>query len=80
MTGIPLVAEYFKYNNNYVFEFNTQNQHIEVYGSSTHGVALGVLAEENIFLMKTFVSYEMLKGEQVNKFAEMNKIREEIHE
>lgn len=80
LTGIPLVAEYFKYNNNYVFEFNEQKPCVEVYGSSAHGVALGLLAEENIFLMKTFVSYEMLKGEQVNKFAAMNKIREEIHE
>lgn len=43
------------------------------------GVALGYVSAEGNILFKTFVTYDMLKGEQIAKFIENEKIRQEIH-
>lgn len=83
--GINLIAEYFKINYSYTFEINNNfidESHyiIEVYGSSKHGVAMGVsLTSGNIFF-RTFITYDMLKGEQIDVFTKNEQIRQEIHE
>lgn len=81
--GKELIAKYFKSNSSFVYdlkhgEFEGQKV-IEVAGSTKHGVALGLVIEAGV-LFKTFVTYEMLKGEQIEKFIKNEKIRQEIHE
>lgn len=36
-----------------------------IYGASAHGVALGEVMNDNAYIFKTFITYEMTKGEQV---------------
>ena len=51
-----------------------------VYGSSLEGVAMGVkIANVNIILFKTFITYEMTKGKQISVFARNEEIRKEIY-
>lgn len=83
-TGQDLMLEFFKYNSSYVYEIvdkHIDNEHItrEVYGSCTDGVCLGFWTSENNIMFKTFVTYDMLKGEQISKFTNNEKYRQEIH-
>lgn len=84
MTGIPLIKRFFSHNYNYVYDINIvtlseNTMQTEVHGSTADGVALGYkTAEENV-LFKTFVTYDMLKGEQIAIFTANDKIRREIH-
>lgn len=85
-TGEEIIREFFRYNYSYVFDIAQKrmlNSNLcidEIYGSTKEGVALGVLTENNNIFFKTFISYEMTKGEQVKKFADNEKIRQEIHD
>lgn len=85
LTGLDLFLRYFKMNASYGFRNQEETlvsggiiEH--VYGSCQEGVALGVKsAVADIILFKTFVSYDMLKNQQVEDFAQTEKIRQEIH-
>lgn len=79
--GIELIAEFFRLNASYVFDFKDDSEGgTHVYGSTKEGVAMGMLSEHKNILFKTFVTYEMLKGEQVDVFTKNEAIRQEIHE
>lgn len=85
LSGIPLMKQFFKANYSYVYEVKDvqleEDKYIrEVYGSTKEGVALGLFSIEGNILFKTFVTYEMLKGEQIEKFTQNEKLRKEIHE
>lgn len=86
LTGVDLIRRYFEVNNNYTFEFECEKLtgdicRNHVYGSSLEGVAMGVkIANSNIILFKTFITYEMTKGEQISVFARNEEIRKEIYE
>lgn len=75
LTGVDLIRRYFTLNPSYAFEIKEN----EVYGSSEDGVAMGLMSAKGSVLFKTFITYEMTKGEQVKVFAENEKIRKEIH-
>lgn len=84
LSGVELIARFFKYNSSYVYE--TKGVQLpgnmwrtEIYGSTEEGVAMGVKSVEGNILFKTFVTYDMLKGEQIGKFSENERIRQEIH-
>lgn len=84
MTGIPLIKRFFTDNYSYVYDINVvklSDNMIkkEVHGSTAEGVALGVQTVEGNVLFKTFITYEMLKGEQIVIFTNNEKIRQEIH-
>lgn len=84
LSGIDLMIQFFKLNASYIFELNERridNNHyqIEVYGSTKEGVALGFQSLEGNICFKTFITYDMTKGEQVSRFSENEKIRQEIH-
>lgn len=84
-TGIPLMVDYFKRNCSYVYEvadvaLDANTLRREVYGSTADGVALGLISEHNNVLFKTFITYDMCKGTQVERFAKNEAIRREIHE
>lgn len=79
LTGIDLIRRYFTINPSYAFEIKKEKGCSEVYGSSEEGVAMGVMSGLGSVLFKTFITYDMTKGEQIQAFAENEKIRQEIH-
>lgn len=88
-SGKELYARFFRDNSSYCFEicdkyFKKDNGEEymmqEVYGSTKDGVALGVMTIHGNVLFRTFVTYDMLKGDQVEKFTRNEEIRREIHE
>lgn len=82
LSGVDLIKRYFEKNNSYAFELGgADNGRQEIYGSSLDGVALGLRSiEYNIILFKTFITYDMSKGSQIEAFARNEEIRKEIHE
>ncbi len=81
--GIDLIMRYFKLNNCYVFtekEINISgnSKKIEVYASGEEGAALGFLTKEGNIMFKTFITYGMTKGEQIDLFVQNDQIRKEI--
>jgi len=85
-SGEKLIERFFRYNYSYVFDISEKPllgsnvYYNEIYGSSKDGAALGILTSEGNIFFKTFITYEMTKGEQIKKFAENENIRKEIHE
>lgn len=84
-SGIKLLAHFFRRNNSYVYDtervqLSDTSYRDEIRGSTADGVAMGFLSVEGNVLFKTFVSYDMLKGEQVATFTRNEEMRKEIHE
>ncbi len=50
-----------------------------MYGSTKDGVALGWHTTGGNVHFKTFITYEMTKGDQIEIFAQNEKIRQELH-
>lgn len=85
LSGIALITRFFKLNCSYAYQFNNiplqaDKFVTEIYGSTLEGVAMGVETIERNVLFKTFITYDMTKGKQIEAFAENEKIRREIHE
>lgn len=85
LTGEDLMRRFFQYNANFSIEprkrMVTENQYaIEATGTSEEGVALGYQLADGSFFFKTFISYEMAKGEQVEEFRESESKRIANHE
>lgn len=82
LSGVELIKRYFEKNNSYAYELGAAAEgRQQIYGSSLEGIALGLKsAEHDIILFKTFITYEMTKGSQVDAFARNEEIRKEIHE
>lgn len=86
LTGIELIHRYFKMNPAYGFniekEVTGDMEKTNVYGSANEGAALGVrlYTEHNIILFRTFITYDMCKGEQIESFAKADQFRREMHE
>jgi hypothetical protein len=83
--GMDLLIYFFRRNSSFVYEQQvrelTCDQYVtEIYGSTRDGVALGVATVEGNILFKTFVTYDMLKGEQIEKFTKNEELRIEIHD
>ena len=68
-------------NYNYGFSYNTDPDGVvNVFGNCKEGIALGVEYKgKQIILFKTFITYDMCKGQQIEVFAQSNQIREEMH-
>lgn len=82
LSGVELIKRYFEKNNSYAYEFGTaDDSRQQIYGSSLEGIALGLRnTEHDIILFKTFITYDMSKGAQIETFARNEEIRKEIHE
>lgn len=78
LSGIELIRRYFALNNSYAFNIS-ETRNAEIYGSSEEGAALGLISEKGNILFKTYITYDMTKGEQIESFAEKERIRQEIH-
>ena len=81
LTGKDLIKRYFEMNYNYGFSYNTDPDGVvNVFGNCKEGIALGVEYKgKQIILFKTFITYDMCKGQQIEVFAQSNQIREEMH-
>lgn len=87
MTGQSLYVRFFRDNGSYCFSVkekrfwkdNEEYMSTEIYGSTKDGVAMGVLTNCGNILFRTFVTYDMLKGEQIETFTKNEQIRREIH-
>ena len=73
---IELIKHFFTFNYSYVYSYNKSDVSA-VYGSTVDGIALGKRSELGNVVFKTFITYDMCKGEQIEKFAESEKYREE---
>ena len=86
LTGIELIHRYFKKNPSYGFNVVPERfgnlEKVNVYGSTEEGIAMGVQlnTKHNIFFFRTFITYDMCKGKQIEDFARADEIRREIHE
>lgn len=73
-SGLELMKLFFKANNNFIYDYNDG-----IKGSTADGIALGFVTELGNIMFKTFVSFDLLKGEQIDKYIDQNNLREEIH-
>lgn len=83
--GIELIVEFFRINSNYVLDMvgkmtTNDTYHVQIAGSTKSGVSLGLLTAGENFHFKTFITYDMLKGEQIDKYIKNEEIRKEIEE
>ncbi len=82
--GEELIRKFFINNSSYVYSIKDtyidETSFVrECYGSTADGVALGLISQEGNILFKTFITYDMLRGEQIHTFTENERIRQEIH-
>lgn len=81
-SGAAAIEYYFRENYNYAYTFREPGEGItEVFGSGHDGVAMGLRSVAGgINLFKTFVTYPMLKGRQIDVFGAADEHRRELHE
>lgn len=85
LTGIDLIRRYFERNSSYCFNIKREESegctYHHIYGSCKEGAAMGlVVPYKRIYLFKTFITYDMCKGKQIEDFAKSEQLRKEIHE
>ena len=85
LSGEELIKRYFQYNPNFSIdtkkEMVTDKQYaIRASGTSTDGIALGYQLLDGSFFFKTFITYDMAKGEQLKEFFESEERRKRNHE
>lgn len=86
LSGLELIHRYFKLNNSFGItskkELYDNKMYLNAYGSTNEGIALGywLNSERPAILFKTFITYDMCKGQQIELFAQADTIRKEIHE
>lgn len=84
-TGIDLIVHFFTYNHSFSLSISSEQKddgtkRLEAYASNRDGVGMGFVTEHSNFLFKTFITYDMAKGEQIDVFAKSEQLRKEIHD
>ena len=84
LLGDDLIYRYFKYNASASFSIKTtmldeRQYKQDVVATTTEGVSMGLMATMGV-LLKTFISYDMAKGEQIEDFMKSEQIRKEMEE
>ena len=85
LTGEDLIRRYLQYNINFSIKpkevcISETKKAIEVQCTSVEGVALGYQLVDGSFFFKTFISYEMAKGNQIEDFAKSEENRQEYYD
>lgn len=83
-TGIKLMFRFLQFNTGYVNkidvnENNNGQPSITIIGSTHEGVSLGFITEYQNVMFKTFITYDMLKGQQVETCFKNKELLNEIH-
>ena len=84
LLGEDLIYRYFKYNASASFSIKTTmlddtQYKQDIMATTTEGVTMGLMTTVGV-LLKTFISYEMAKGEQIENFLRSEQIRKEMEE
>lgn len=84
LRGDEIIYHYFKNNGFATFGVKTkminESQYTQdITATTNEGVSLGVMTTEGA-LLKTFISYDMAKGEQIESFMKSEMIRKEMEE
>ena len=82
LKGEDLIYRYFKFNASASYSIKTtmidETQYKqEITATTLEGVSMGLRATVGV-LLKTFISYEMAKGEQIEQFMRSEQIRKEM--
>ncbi len=85
LDGIDLRSHYFKHNTNIrygilKFPEGTYEFEEEAHGITSEGASLGVREKGSGLIFRTFITYPMLKGNQITSFNLMNELRKEEYE
>ena len=85
LTGKELIKRYFEINNSYSFTFSYEEvdggYRENVLATCKEGIAMGFKAVgPDVFLLKTFITYDMCKGDQVSSFAKSEEFRRIQHD
>lgn len=76
-TGVDLIKHYFRQNHGYAF---CKHPNGGISATAFEGMGLGIPTENGNFLLKTFISKDIFKGEQVEDYINWNIIREYMYE
>lgn len=84
ITTTDLIKRFFKFNQGYVYTLKDTPKFgnlalREVYGTTRDGVAMGFMTTHQNVLFKTFITFDMLKGEQIETFTANEKLRQELN-
>ena len=84
LLGEELIYRYFKYNASTSFSIKTtmldeREYKQDIVATTTEGVTMGLMTTVGA-LLKTFISYDMAKGEQIETFMKSEQIRREMEE
>ena len=74
---LQLIQQFFAVNNAYSYYRPNRS---EVCGSTEDGIALGLMSIHGNVVFKTFISYSMCQGDQIENFTKTEKYRHEIHD
>lgn len=85
LTGEDLMKRYFEVNNSYSFTFSHEEvdggYRENVLATCKEGIAMGFKAVGlDVFLLKTFITYDMCKGDQIESFSKSEEFRRIQHE
>ncbi len=85
LTGEDLMRRYFEVNNSYSFTFSREEvdggYRENVLATCKEGIAMGFKAVGlDVFLLKTFITYDMCKGDQIESFSKSEEFRRIQHD
>ena len=85
LTGEDLMRRYFEVNNSYSFTFSREEvdggYRENVLATCKEGIAIGFKAVGlDVFLLKTFITYDMCKGDQIESFSKSEEFRRIQHD
>lgn len=85
LTGTELIHRYFKLNSSFGYTYGKEvidgEEKIHIFGSTKEGIAMGtrLQSEHDVILFRTFITYDMCKGQQIENFAKAEEIRKEAN-
>ncbi len=85
LSGIPLILRFTQINHEYIYEVSDRihkdgkHSYVEVFGSCKEGIALGYYTQGWNILFKTFITDNMIKGQQIDQFTHISSFRKEIY-
>lgn len=86
--GEELIRHYFARNYSYAFSVSKSGAFcgagnagiLAVTGSCLDGVAMGAVTQLGNYLLRTFIRYDMARGEQTDTFSKNEKLRRKNHD
>ena len=81
LTGLELIRRFFERNPNRMYKGAVRTvgelKREEVYFTCEDGVGIGLVGD--MFEIRTFITHDMLKGEQIDEFSDSERIRKLIY-